>query len=124
VHLKENLEKYKFIRIYCKDQTQLLNLLDIIEGEKLPLYYWYPNSVQLEPHEYLESVRQVVLGDKWTEPYPKNDEPSILTLKNNGWAVVLGITTRLRKSENEDDLTLEINFTDYLRKQIIKSLEE
>ncbi len=122
MQLKENLEKYKLVKIYCKNQTQLLELIDIIDSEKLDLYYWYPNTHQLEPSEHLESVRQVVMGDEHTEPYPKPNEPSVLTLKNSEWAVVLSISTRIKKSELEDSISLEIDFTNYMREKALNNL--
>jgi hypothetical protein len=122
VQLKENLEKYKLVRIHCQNQKQLLELIDIIDSEKLDLYYWYPNTHQLEPSEHLESVRQIVLGDDFIEPYPKPNEPSILTLKNSGWAVVLTISTISRKLQFDDDISLEIDFTNYLREKNLNNL--
>ena len=122
MQLKENLEKYKLVRIHCQNQKQLLELIDIIDSEKLDLYYWYPNTHQLEPSEHLESVRQIVLGDDFIEPYPKPNEPSILTLKNSGWAVVLTISTISRKLQFDDDISLEIDFTNYLREKNLNNL--
>jgi hypothetical protein len=122
VQLKENLEKYKFVRIYCKNQQQLLDVLDIIDSEKIDLYYWYPNSQHLEPSDHIESVRQVVLGDQYVDPYPNPEQPSVLTLKNSGWAVVLTITTSLRKFDSEDSMSIEIDFTNYLREKCLNNL--
>lgn len=120
--LKENLEKYKFVRIYCKNQQQLLSVLDIIDSEDIDLYYWYPNNQHLEPSDHIESVRQVVLGDEYTEPYPKPNESSVLILKNSGWSVVLTISTSSKKIDSEDSLSLEIDFTNYLRENFLNNL--
>ena len=123
LHLKEKLEEFKYIKIHCMNQKQLLNLIDIVEFEKIELHYWMPSREKISQQEYFDTLRKVVLGNDEYEPYVGESQSAILTLRRNTHSIDLTISTTPKKyRQPQDGPVLNIDFTSFVRENLFEEL--
>lgn len=123
LHLKENLKEYKYIKIHCITQKQILKLIDIVESEKLELHYWMPGREKISQQEYFDNLRKVILGTDNYEPYVGENQSAILTIRRNTHSVDLTISTTPKKYRQPlDGPVLNIDFTSIIREKLFEEL--
>ena len=123
LHLRERLKEYKYIKIHCMNQKQLLNLVDIVESEEIELHYWMPGNIQISQEEYFNNLRKVILGTKDYEPYVEENQKSILTLRSNTHSVDLTISTTPEKYRHpHKGSVLNLDLTAIIREELFEEL--
>ena len=123
LHLKDKLEEFKYIKIHCMNRKQILNLIDIVESEKIELHYWMPGREKISQQEYFDTLRKVVLGNDEYEPYVGESQSAILTLRRNTHSIDLTISTTPKKyRQPQDGPVLNIDFTSFVRENLFEEL--
>jgi hypothetical protein len=123
LNLKEKLENYKWIKIQCCNQKNLLDLVDLIESENLNLHYWMPGSMQVNLEQYFNRVRQSILGNNHIDAYVPENSSSVLTLRKNTHSVDMTISTTPEKVKfRTKEPVLYLDYTILLREKLLDEL--
>ena len=128
--LKEKLESYGRIKIHCKNQKHLLDVIEIIESEKLKFHYWMPGSVFVSVELYFSNLRKMILGTEYIEPYVPENSQSVVTLSKKKKSVELTVSTtpeKIRYDTYEQlwskEPKLEIDYSLLIREHLLSQLE-
>jgi hypothetical protein len=102
--LAEKISKYKVVKIFCDNYSQIIQALDIIEKEKIETYFW-------------KSVDHLRI--KADEEFKQDNKKSLILISDKR----LSLTENLKKLNFlPDEIVCAIYFNQLLRSETIKNI--
>lgn len=102
--LSEKISKYKVVKIFCENYSQIIQVLDIIEEERIETYSW----------KSLEHLREKAKSD-----FLEENKKGLILISDKR----VSLTENLKKLNFlPDEIVFEINFIQVIRSETIKKI--